>query len=83
MAARGTADKGGEGENGDDDAGGRDGGGGGGGGGGSRKRRWGSVATALIEDTPAYILTPKVNNHGIGFDPFEAGAYTCQLFSST
>lgn len=35
------------------------------------KRRWGSVATALIEDTPAYILYPKVNNHGVGYDPFE------------
>lgn len=35
------------------------------------KRQWGSVATALIEDTPAYILYPKVNNHGVGYDPFE------------
>jgi len=60
--------------------GGGEGGGGGGGEGGDssvrvgwarRPRRWGSVATALIEDTPAYILHPKVNNHGVGYDPFE------------
>ena len=39
--------------------------------GGSRRSRWGKSATALVDDTPRYVLHPKTNLHGVGYDPFE------------
>lgn len=39
------------------------------GGGGSSK--WGAVSGVSIENTPLYVLEPKQDVHGLGFDPFE------------
>ena len=41
------------------------------GGQGRRKSRWGASTTALVDDTPRYVLHPKTNLHGVGYDPFE------------
>ena len=38
---------------------------------GGRRSRWGGSATALVDDTPRYVLHPKTNLHGVGYDPFE------------
>ena len=38
---------------------------------GGRRSRWGKSATALVDDTPRYVLHPKTNLHGVGYDPFE------------
>ncbi|WIA14052.1 hypothetical protein OEZ85_002606 [Tetradesmus obliquus] len=37
--------------------------------GGSSK--WGKIAGVSIENTPMYVLDPKQDLHGLGFDPFE------------
>jgi G patch domain-containing protein 1 len=41
-------------------------GGAGGGGGG----KWGAVAGVGVENTPIYVLEPKQDHHGLGYDPF-------------
>jgi G patch domain-containing protein 1 len=41
------------------------------GGGGCGDGKWGSVAGVSIENTPLYVLEPKQDMHGLGFDPFE------------
>lgn len=33
--------------------------------------KWGTVAGVTIENTPLYVLDPKQDLHGLGFDPFE------------
>lgn len=33
--------------------------------------KWGTVAGVSIENTPLYVLEPKQDTHGLGFDPFE------------
>lgn len=33
--------------------------------------KWGTVAGVSIENTPLYVLEPKQDLHGLGFDPFE------------
>lgn len=33
--------------------------------------KWGTVAGVSIENTPLYVLEPKQDRHGLGFDPFE------------
>lgn len=33
--------------------------------------KWGAVAGVSIENTPMYVLEPKQDLHGLGFDPFE------------
>jgi hypothetical protein len=33
--------------------------------------KWGTVAGVSIENTPLYVLDPKQDLHGLGFDPFE------------
>lgn len=33
--------------------------------------KWGTVAGVSIENTPMYVLDPKQDLHGLGFDPFE------------
>jgi len=38
---------------------------------GGGRSRWGKSATALVDDTPRYVLHPKTNLHGVGYDPFE------------
>ncbi|KAL6759050.1 hypothetical protein V8C86DRAFT_1390599 [Haematococcus lacustris] len=38
-----------------------------------RGSRWGSVAGVSLDNTPIYVLEPKQDQHGLGYDPF-AGA---------
>jgi G patch domain-containing protein 1 len=33
--------------------------------------KWGAVSGVSIENTPLYVLEPKQDLHGLGFDPFE------------
>jgi G patch domain-containing protein 1 len=33
--------------------------------------KWGTIAGVSIENTPMYVLDPKQDLHGLGFDPFE------------
>ncbi|EFJ49630.1 hypothetical protein VOLCADRAFT_104208 [Volvox carteri f. nagariensis] len=33
--------------------------------------KWGSVAGVSLENTPLYVLEPKADLHGLGYDPFE------------
>jgi G patch domain-containing protein 1 len=39
--------------------------------GGSSSSKWGTIAGVSIENTPMYVLDPKQDLHGLGFDPFE------------
>lgn len=43
----------------------------GGGEGGRPRRRWGRHATVAAENTQLYLLAPKTDVHGLGFDPFK------------
>jgi G patch domain-containing protein 1 len=38
---------------------------------GSSSSKWGTIAGVSIENTPMYVLDPKQDLHGLGFDPFE------------
>ncbi|PRW45437.1 G patch domain-containing TGH-like isoform X1 [Chlorella sorokiniana] len=42
-----------------------------GGAGGRPRRRWGQHATVAAENTQLYLLAPKTDVHGLGFDPFK------------
>ena len=44
-----------------------------GGEGGRPRRRWGRHATVAAENTQLYLLAPKTDVHGLGFDPFKVG----------
>jgi G patch domain-containing protein 1 len=37
----------------------------------AKSSKWGTVAGVSIENTPMYVLEPKQDLHGLGFDPFE------------
>lgn len=43
----------------------------GGGEGGRPRRRWGQHAAVAPENTQLYLLAPKTDVHGLGFDPFK------------
>lgn len=43
----------------------------GGGEGGRPRRRWGQHAAVAAENTQLYLLAPKTDVHGLGFDPFK------------
>ena len=42
-------------------------------GGHQRDSRWGRVQGVGVDNTPIYLLPPKQDAHGLGFDPFKAG----------
>lgn len=46
-----------------------------GGEGGRPRRRWGQHATVAAENTQLYLLAPKTDVHGLGFDPFKVRAH--------
>ena len=50
-----------------------EGGEGGGGGGRRRRRGWSQHAGVGAENTPLYLLAPKTDAFGLGFDPFKVG----------
>ncbi|PSC68980.1 TATA-box binding -interacting TOUGH isoform B [Micractinium conductrix] len=54
-----------------DDAAEDEAGAGGGGGGGGRRRRWGQHVSVAADNTSLYLLAPKTDVHGLGFDPFK------------
>lgn len=35
-----------------------------------RRRRWGPDANLLADNTPLYLLQPKQDEYGLGYDPF-------------
>ena len=35
------------------------------------RSKWGTVCGVSIENTPLYVLEPKHDTHGLGFDPYE------------
>lgn len=37
----------------------------------SSSSKWGTIGGISIENTPLYVLDPKEDLHGVGFDPFE------------
>ncbi len=39
--------------------------------GGGGRSRWGDVVGVGTENTPLYLLQPKRDVHGLGFDPFK------------
>jgi G patch domain-containing protein 1 len=39
--------------------------------GGGSSSKWGTIGGVSIENTPLYVLDPKEDVHGLGFDPFE------------
>eukprot|EP00775_Hariotina_reticulata_P010080 gene10080-10235_t len=39
--------------------------------GSSSSSKWGTIGGISIENTPLYVLDPKEDLHGLGFDPFE------------
>ncbi|KAK9833838.1 hypothetical protein WJX74_007401 [Apatococcus lobatus] len=43
-------------------------------GGQQRDSRWGHVQGVGVDNTPIYLLPPKQDAHGLGFDPFKAAA---------
>ena len=44
-------------------------------GGHQRDSRWGRVQGVGVDNTPIYLLPPKQDAHGLGFDPFKAGQH--------
>ena len=41
---------------------------------GRKQRRWGQHVSVAAENTQLYLLAPKTDVHGLGFDPFKVGA---------